>query len=169
MDAMDALLTRRSIRKYTDRPVSDDLVTQLLRAAMAAPSARNQQPWEFIVVRDRQQLEAIATAQPYAGMARDAQLAVVVCADLDRVESEGFWIQDCAAATENLLVAANALGLGAVWSGTYPREDRVSRISALFALPPNVIPFAVVPVGYPADQPGPADRFETSRIHIERW
>jgi nitroreductase len=169
MDAMEAVLTRRSIRKYSDKPVPDDLVMQLLRAAMAAPSARNQQPWEFIVVRDRTQLEAIATAQPYAGMAREARLAVVVCANMNRVESEGFWIQDCAAATENLLIAATALGLGAVWSGTYPREERVSRVRALFDLPDNIVPFAVVPVGYPAEPPVPADRFDRGRIHLEHW
>ena len=166
---MEAILTRRSIRKYTDQPVSDDLVTGLLRAAMAAPSAQNQQPWHFIVVRDRKLLEAISTAQPYAGMARDAQLAVVICGDLSLEKSPGLWAQDCAAATENLLVAANAVGLGTVWSGTYPREERVANVRALFGLPDHVVPFAIVPIGYPAEHPGPSDRFDPSRIHIDRW
>jgi len=169
MDAMEAILTRRSIRKYTDQPVADDLVTELLRAAMAAPSARNQQPWRFIVVRERDRLEAVAVAQPDAGMARNAQVAIVVCADLDLVESEGFWIQDCAAAVENLLLAAHSLGLGAVWSGTYPREDRVEGIRRVCDLPGNIIPFAVIPVGYPAESPGPAHRFDPARVHLERW
>lgn len=169
MDALDAVLTRRSIRKYTDEPVPEDLVATLLRAAMAAPSARNQQPWRFIVVRDRALLAALATAQPNAGMVSQAQVAVVVCADLDLVESEGFWVQDCAAATENLLIAAHALGLGAVWSGTYPREERVAGVREALSLPDHVVPFAVVPIGYPAEHPGPADRFDRERISIDRY
>jgi nitroreductase len=169
MDALDAILTRRSIRKYSDRPVPDDLVTDLLRAAMAAPSAGNQQPWQFIVVRERGLLESIAAASPYAGMTRHAQLAVVVCGDLSREHHPGFWVQDCAAATENLLVAATALGLGAVWLGMYPREERIAGVRALFGLPEHVVPFAIVPVGYPAEYPGPAQRFDPNRIHLDRW
>ncbi|OFW65102.1 MAG: NADH dehydrogenase [Actinobacteria bacterium RBG_13_63_9] len=169
MDALDAVLTRRSIRRYSDSPVSEALVTQLLRAAMAAPSARNQQPWRFIVVRDRAQLAALATAQPNAGMVGQAQVAVVVCADLDLVKSEGFWVQDCAAATENLLIAAHALGLGAVWSGTYPREERVARVGEVVGLPANVVAFAVVPIGYPAEHPAPAERFDSERIHLDHY
>ncbi|OFW61011.1 MAG: NADH dehydrogenase [Actinobacteria bacterium RBG_16_64_13] len=166
---MDSILTRRSIRKYTDKPVPDELVTELLRAAMAAPSAGNQQPWQFVVVRERRLLEAIASATPYSGMTRGAQLAVVICGDLSREQNPGFWVQDCAAATENLLIAANALGLGAVWLGFYPREERVATLRSLFGLPEDIVPFAVVPVGYPADHPEPADRFDENRIHFDRW
>ncbi|MFH0914882.1 MAG: nitroreductase family protein [bacterium] len=166
---MEAILTRRSIRRYTDKPVSDDLVTELLRAAMAAPSAQNQQPWQFVVVRDKDLLEGLAAAQPYAGMTRDAQVAVVICGDLRREKSPGFWVQDCAAATENLLIAANAAGLGAVWTGTYPREERVANVRALLDLPDHIIPFAVVPIGYPAEHPAPAERFDARRIHNDRW
>lgn len=169
MKAIEAILTRRSIRKYTDRPVPDDLITELLRAAMAAPSAVNQQPWQFVVVRDRELLESIATALPYGKMAREAQLAVVVCGDLDQERTPGYWAQDCAAATENLLVAANASGLGAVWLGTYPLEERVAAMRALFGLPEHIVPFAVVPIGYPAEHPGPADRFDPDRIHLDKW
>jgi len=169
VDAIDALLTRRSIRRYTDQPVPEESVTTLLRAAMAAPSARNQQPWRFIVVRDRSRLTAVAAAQPAGGMVAQAQLAVVVCADMDLVESEGFWVQDCAAATENLLIAAHALGLGAVWSGTYPREERVARVREVFGLPDGIIPFAVVAIGYPAERPAPVDRFDPARVHHERY
>jgi nitroreductase len=166
---MEAILSRRSIRRYTDRPVSDDLVTDLLRAAMAAPSAHNQQPWQFVVVKDRDLLQGLAAANPYGGMARDAQLAIVVCGDLSREKSPGFWVQDCAAATENLLIAANAAGLGAVWTGTYPREERVAKVRALLALPDEIVPLAVVPIGYPAEHPAPADRFDPGCIHIDRW
>ena len=166
---MEAILTRRSIRKYTEKPVSDDLVIELLRAAMAAPSAQNQQPWQFVVVRDQNLLEGLAAAQPYAAMTRDAQVAIVICGDLRREKSPGFWVQDCAAATENLLIAANAAGLGAVWTGTYPREERVANVRAVLGLPDHIIPFAVIPIGYPAEHPAPADRFDARRIHNDRW
>ncbi len=166
---MDAILTRRSIRKYTAQPVSDELVTGLLRAAMAAPSAGNQQPWEFVVVRNRKLLESISTASPYAGMVGEAQLAVIVCGNLDREQRVGFWVQDCAAATENLLIAAHAVGLGAVWLGFYPREDRVALLRSLLRLPDRIIPLAVVPIGYPAEHPDPADRFEPERVHLDHW
>jgi nitroreductase len=169
MDALQAVMTRRSIRKYTGQPVSDELVTRLLRAAMAAPSAGNQQPWHFVVIRDRTSLEAIASAHPYGKMAREAQLAVLVCGDESLGDHPGFWVQDCAAATENLLIAAHALGLGAVWLGTYPREDRVAHVRALCAIPDHLMPFAIVPIGYPAEHPAPADRFEEVRVHTERW
>ena len=166
---MEAILSRRSIRKYTDQPVPEALVTDLLRAAMAAPSAQNQQPWHFVVVRDRKLLQAIGGAQPYANMARDAQLAIVICGDLNLEKSPGYWVQDCAAATENLLIAAQAAGLGAVWSGTFPREERVRNVRALFGLPEHVVPFAIVPLGYPAERPEPADRYDRGRVHIDRW
>ncbi len=166
---MDAILTRRSVRKYTDREVPDALVTDLLRAAMSAPSAQNQQPWQFVVVRDRGVLESLAAAHPYGGMTRDAQLAVVVCGDLSQEKSAGFWVQDCAAATENLLIAANAAGLGAVWTGIYPRDERVAKVRAILGLPDHIIPLATVPIGYPAAHPAPADRFDPGRVHIDHW
>lgn len=166
---MNAILTRRSIRKYTDQPVSDETVTELLQAAMAAPSAGNQQPWQFVVIRERRTLDQLAVVHPYAAMAPKAQLAIAVCGDLRLETNEGYWVQDCAAATENLLIAAEAKGLGAVWLGVYPREERVASIQALLGLPDNVIPLSVVPIGYPAEHPGPADRFDPGRIHLERW
>jgi nitroreductase len=166
---MEVILTRRSVRRYADQPVPDALLTDLLRAAMAAPSAGNQQPWQFVVVRDRAVLEAVAGANPYGEMARHAPLAVIVCADLKRENVPGFWVQDCAAATENLLLAAHASGLGAVWCGTYPLEERMQRIRAAVGLPEDVIPFAVVPVGYPVERPAPADRYDADRVHLDRW
>ena len=166
---LDAILSRRSVRAYTDHPVDDRLIEQLLRAAMAAPSAQNEQPWEFVVIRDRGLLEGISRSQPYAGMTRDAQVAIVVCADLDREKSAGFWVEDCAAATENVLLAAHALGLGAVWLGYYPVEERMAALTALLGLPPRVVPFAVVSIGFPAGQPTPVDRFDPARVHHEQW
>jgi nitroreductase len=169
MEALEALLTRRSVRRYTNQPVPDELVDKLLHVAMAAPSAGNEQPWLFVVVRDRGQLKAASAAEQYGGMIAGAQVAVVVCADLDLVEHEGFWIQDCAAATQNLLLGAHALGLGAVWVGTYPREERVEGLRRVFGLPENLVAFSVVAIGCPADQPPPADRFDPSRICLDRY
>ena len=169
MDALEAILGRRSVRKFTDDPVSEETIESLLRAAMAAPSARNQQPWVVIVVREKSLLEKVAAAQPHGGMTAGAQVAVLICADTRLVKSEGFWIQDCAAATQNLLVAAHALGLGAVWVGTYPREARMEGMSKVFKLPEHIVPFALVPLGYPAERPAPADRFDGSRVHLDGY
>jgi nitroreductase len=169
MEFFEAVFTRRSVRDYTDQPVSEESVDCLLRAAMAAPSAGNERPWRFIVARDQRQLEAAAAAHRYGGMIARAQVAVVVCADLDLVEHEGFWQQDCAAATQNLLLAAHALGLGAVWVGTYPREERVEGLRRIFGLPDNLVPFSVVAIGYPAAQPAPMDRFVASRVYIDKY
>lgn len=169
MEAIEAILTRRSVRTYADRPVPDHLVTEILRAAMAAPSARNEQPWEFVVVRERSALDQMAAVSPYAGMLRHVQVAIVVCGDLEREKSPGFWVQDCAAATENLLIAAHALGLGAVWLGIYPREERVTRLRRLAGLPEHVVPLAIISIGYPAERPEPVERFDASRIHLDHW
>jgi nitroreductase len=169
MDALEAILTRRSIRSYTDQPVTDEVVDGLMRAAMAAPSAGNQQPWQFVLVRDRTLLSEIATISPYGGMLSSAQLAVAVCGDLSLERIGGFWVQDCSAATENLLVAANAMGLGAVWLGVYPVEERAAGVRTRLGLPEHVVPLGIVSIGYPAENPGPADRYDRGRIHLERW
>jgi nitroreductase len=169
MELFEALFTRRSVRRYTDRPVGEESVTSLLRAAMAAPSAGDQRPWRFIVLRDRERLEAAAAAEPYGAMIAHAQLAVVICADLDLVEHDGFWQQDCAAATQNLLLAAHALGLGAVWVGTYPREDRVEGLRRILGLPDNLVPFSVVPIGYPATSAPREERFDAARVYFDKW
>ncbi len=136
---------------------------------MAAPSAGNQQPWEFVVVRDRQILNGITGVHPYSQMLKEAQLAIVVCADLDREKHVGYWPQDCAAATENILLEAQHLGIGSVWLGVYPREDRVNGIKELLGLPERVIPMAVISLGYPAETKGPSERFDKSRIHTDKW
>lgn len=166
---MEGILTRRSIRRYAQDPVSEEQVTALIRAAMAAPSAGNQQPWQFVVVRDQAVRGVIAGANPYGGMAREAPVAIVVCADMTRDDRPGFWPQDCAAATQNLLLAAHAAGLGAVWCGTYPREERMGPIAQVLGLPEHIIPFSVVPIGYPAERPAPADRYDAGRVHFDRW
>jgi nitroreductase len=169
METIEAILTRRSIRKYTDRSVPDELVSQLLKAAMAAPSAGNEQTWQFIVIRDRALLDAIPKFHPYSAMLKYASVAILVCGDLSLEKFKGCWVQDCSAATQNLLLAATATGLGAVWTAVYPMEDRVAGMRQLLTLPEHVIPLSLVPIGYPAEQPAKADRFNAERVHGDRW
>jgi nitroreductase len=167
--ALDFILTRRSIRKFANRPVADELVTQLLRAAMAAPSAGNQQPWHFVVMTDRTVLDAVPAFHPHAAMIREAPLAIAVCGDLSLEKHQGMWTLDCSAATQNLLLAVNALGLGAVWLGIYPRAERMAGMKELLGLPETVIPFSLVPIGYPNEHKPPADRYQESRVRRNRW
>lgn len=169
MEAMEAILTRRSVRSYTDAPVPDSVVKALLEAAMSAPSAGNQQPWQFICVTDRDMLSAITRVHPYSAMLKQAPLAIVVCGDLSRERIRGYWVQDCSAATQNLLIAARAQGLGAVWLGVHPLEDRVTGLRKLFGMPESIVPLAVVSIGYPTIAQGMADRYDGRRIHINTW
>ena len=165
----DPVLARRSIRAYTDEPVSEAQVERLLRAAMAAPSAGNQQPWRFVLVTDRDTLRAVNDFHPYARMLERAPLAVVVCGATEGIRWPGFWEQDCAAAVENLLIEAEMLGLGAVWLGVHPLEERVAGLRALLGVPDGVTPFAIVAVGRPAEGKKPADRYRAEHVHRERW
>jgi nitroreductase len=169
MDALDAIHTRRSIRKYQDRPVEDTLVRDCLAAAMSAPSAGNGQPWQFVVITERGILDRIPELHPHAPMARQAQVGVVVCADLAREKYAGYWPIDCAAATQNLLLAAHALGLGAVWCGIHPRPERVAAMRSLLALPEGITPFALVLMGWPGEESGRRERFDATRIHYNGW
>ena len=169
MEAIQAILTRRSIRTYTPEPVPDSLITEVLTAAMSAPSAGNQQPWQFVVIADRRLREEIPKFHPYAQMVPDAPVAIAVCGDLRLESYKGYWVQDCSAATQNLLLAAHARGLGAVWVGIYPKEERVQRLQTLLGLPAHVIPLALVPMGFPAERVPPATRFDSSRVHRNHW
>jgi nitroreductase len=168
MEAMEAILTRRSIRKYTTRPVAEQLIKHLLEAAMCAPSARNQQSWQFLVIRERAKLDRLHEVHPNVPSA-GAPLAILVCGDLSVEASPGFWVQDCSAAVENLLLAAHASGLGAVWSGVYPREERVAAVRALFELPEHIMPLAVLAIGYPAEEKGRQERYDSKKVHFDRW
>jgi nitroreductase len=169
MDRLDNIMERRSIRRFLPDPVDGATVEILLRAAMAAPSAGNEQPWRFVVVRDREVLRRLADASPYASMVPSAPLAIVVCGDTSVEKHTGFWVQDCSAATENLLLAANALGLGAVWLGFHPAFERAEAAARALALPEGVIPLAVVPVGLPSETKPPADRYDPTYVHADRW
>jgi nitroreductase len=169
MDTLEAIHTRRSIREYLDKPIPEELVTKLLAAAMAAPSARNQQPWEFVVITDKSLLGKTPSINPYTQMAVDAPLAILVCGNLHIETSPGYWVVDCAAAVQNMLLCAHALGLGAVWTGTYPNEERMDGYTELFNLPEHVVPHTLVVIGYPAQQLSPEDRFRPERIHYNSW
>ena len=164
MDALEAIHTRRSIRKFDGAPVSPEQIEVLLRAAMAAPSAGNAQPWRFVVVTDRAILDRIPDIHPYAAMARTAPAGILVLGDASLEKYPGYWVLDCAAAIQNMLLAARATGLGAVWTGIYPTPERVAAFSRLFALPGHVIPHSLVVVGHPAQTPAPVDRFNPSRV-----
>ncbi|WP_041078736.1 nitroreductase family protein [Thermotoga caldifontis] len=166
---MSIIYLRRSVRKYQNKDVGDEIVTELLRAAMHAPSAGNAQPWHFIVIRSEEGKQRIAEVHPYARMVLQAPVAILVCADPSLEIYKGFWVQDCSAATMNILLRAVELGLGAVWCGVYPNEERVEAFRKIFGLPGHVVPFSIVPVGYPAETPNPVDRFKPERIHYEAW
>jgi len=166
---MKNILARRSIRKYTQKPVSAKTLKELLRAAMSAPSAGNQQPWEFVVINDRSVLDQIPSVHPYALMLKEAPVAVLICGNLKREKHKDFWVQDCSAAVENLLIAATSKKLGTVWLGVYPRQDRVDGLKKLLGLPEHVIPLALVPVGHPAEKKPPVNRYDPARIYCNRW
>lgn len=172
MDALKAILGRKSVRRFSDRPVEkEDLVT-LVRAAMSAPSAMDTRPWAFVVVTDRDKLKSLAAGLPYAAMAAEAAAAVVVCGVLSRCRPESpadYWVQDCSAATENLLVAAEALGLGAVWTGVHPRQERVELVRRVLGLPEDVVPLNLIPVGYPGDDAVSKDKFDGTAVHWDGW
>jgi len=169
MDAYDTIMTRRSIRAYTAQPVNEGLIKDLLAAAMSAPSASNRQPWHFVAITDRRQLDTLTAILPYGQMLKQAPLAIVVCGDRERQPMEGYWVQDCSAATQNILLAAHARGLGAVWLGVYPREERIQGVTQLLGLPEQVTPLAVLSIGYPAEHKEPADRYDETRTHRDRW
>ena len=169
MEVLEAIRTRRSIRSYARREVSEDAIQTILRAGMAAPSAGNEQPWEFLLIRSRETLERISEAHPYADMVAHAPLAILVCGNLTRVRHRDFWVQDLAAATQNMLLAAHAMGLGSVWVGVHPREKRVAELRAVIALPDEIVPFAILPIGYPAEPKPPDDRYDQHRIYREEW
>jgi len=169
MDALQAILTRRSIRRYEPTPVTEDQLKDLLEAAMAAPSAGNQQPWHFIVVTERRTLDAIAAVHPHAQMLKEAPAAVVVCGDTTSLRHVDFWVQDCAAAVQNILLAATALGLGSCWVGVHPRAERETALRGVFNFPESIVPVAVVALGHGAEVKGPALRYQEERVHRERW
>lgn len=170
---MSIIFERTSVRKYTSEPVSKEQIELLLKAGMAAPSARNLQPWEFIVIQNQDTLNKIAQIGQNAHMLSEAPLAIVVCADTNKdfypTQNINFWVQDCSAVTQNIMLQAVELGLGSVWIGTYPKEVMVKPVSEMLGLPENIIPFSIISIGYPADEVQPKNKFDKNKIHLENW
>ena len=174
-NAADAVLenihNRKSVRQYTPEPVSQEHIETMLKAAMAAPTAVNYQPWRIVVVTDRAQLDEMAELLPYAKMLKQAPLAIVVCGETVWMggNENPYWQQDCAAATQNLLLAAEALGLGAVWTGVYPNETLYPKLHDFLNMPPEVQPFCAIPIGHPAGDDKPKDKWKPENIHYGKW
>lgn len=168
---MEAIFNRRSIRKFQEQPVSGELVKQILRAGMAGPTAGNSQEWEFIVFSDPKKKERIMQDSEYAFPVKTAPVCILVCADLDREvhKDAGWWIQDCSAALENMLVEATQLGLGSIWLGVYPVKERVDGVREIFSLPEHVMPLGLMALGYAAKEKPPIDRYLEDRVHWEAY
>ncbi len=172
-DVLTAIATRRSIRKFdASRAVEDAKIDQILKAAMAAPSAMDRRPWEFVVVKDKGQLQKLGERLPNSRVGNGAQLAIVVCGSLDNGlpgRGKEYWIHDCSAAAMNILLAAHGLGLGAVWTGVYPGEDRIAAVREILAIPDGYAPLNVIPIGYPAEDPAVKNKWNPAKIHADRW
>lgn len=167
---IDNIMTRASVRSYTDAPISKETIDTLLRAGMAAPTAGNKQPWKFIAVTERERLDSLAHGN--WRMAAKAQAAIIVCGDTSNVfpgEGKDYWVQDCSAASENILLAAHAVGLGAVWCGCYPISERVTLVKRLFNIPSEIVPMSIIMLGYPASPVEPKDKYKPENIHYNNW
>jgi nitroreductase len=158
---------RKSVRHFTGQPVSKDQIEILLRAGMAAPTAVNRQPWAFYVVSQRETLDTLAEQLPYAKMLSQVETAIVVCGDMGKagnLKEQGYWVQDCSAATENILLAAESLGLGAVWTAAYPYDDRTAVVTKALDLPENHVPLNVIPIGYSTGEDQPKNKWKPENV-----
>ena len=166
-EAIEVILARKSVREYVaDKPVEQEKIDLMVKAGMAAPSGRDLRPWEIVVVDDRQKLDELAEALPYAKMLAEAPLAIIVCGNSER---SSYWYVDCSAVTQNILLAAEALGIGAVWTGVYPDETRVGAVKASMGLPEEVLPLCVIPMGYPKGDTQPKDKYDAAKLHRNGW
>ncbi len=169
MDALKAILTRRSIRKFTGEIIKDEDLQLILKAGFAAPSAHNRQPWEFVVLKDKNNIEAFAKEHPYAKMLPQAGCGIIVCGNIDVQKEEGFLVEDCSAAIQNMLIAIHALGLGAVWCGIHPKTKLTKMTKKLLNLPDSIIPVGLIAVGYKNEIKEPKDDFDEKKIHYNKW
>lgn len=169
MEAIEAIMTRRSIRRFTDEAVTEAELDTVLRAAMAAPSASNEQSWRFVVVRDRDVLTRLSEATTFAGALAGAPVGVVVCADRLALRYPGFCVIDCSAAIENALLASHAIGLGGVWIGVHPVPTFVHAVRRVIRAPRRVVPMSMVALGHPAESKPAADRYDPAKVHLETW
>lgn len=164
---LDTIFNRKSVRKYTERPVEKEMLETLARAGMAAPSSKDRRPWEFIIVTDRKLLDAMGEGLPLARMLKETKQAIIVCGDT--VKSENAWYLDCSAAAQNILLAAESMGLGAVWTAAYPYPDRIKVVREVLNLPNHLVPLTVIPVGYPQGSEKPKVKFNKQQIHYNSW
>ena len=169
METIKAIKTRRAIRQFKDKEVPDKIIKEILSAAMHAPSAHNEQPWQFVVIKDKETMKKMQKLSPWLGMLDTAPAAILVCGDKKLEKAEGYWVQDCSACAMLLWISAHDQGLGAVWCGIYPREDRVKGFQELLDLPKQVIPLCLMPIGYPAEKKTREDRYKEERIHEDKW
>jgi nitroreductase len=171
-DFLNVIYTRRSVRTFTGEPVKKDDLTEILRAGMSAPSAVNVQPWAFVAVTDRDTLDELCEALPYAKMLDKAGAAIIVCGvpEKDDTYAKDYWVMDCSLASGNILLAAHAMGYGAVWTAAYVNDERVRSVRRILSIPENIVPLNVIPVGVPADRDAkPLDKFKQENIHWEKW
>ncbi len=171
---IECIMTRTSVRNYTGEEVNDSIINKILRAGMAAPTAANQQPWQFVVVTDQILKDSITNAFEYTKMVKDCSFAIVVCGDMDNlfegdIPDGGFWVEDCSAASENMLLAAHALGLGGVWCGIYPLRDREQRLHSILNLPSNLTPLNVMAFGYPSQPTSPKNKWNPAKVHYNSF
>lgn len=168
---IENIMTRTSIRQFTDRQIAKDTLENIVKAGMAAPSAVNAQPWAFVVVTEKAVLDSLNSVHPHSNL-KTATAAIIVCGDLKKaLEGDGqeYWVQDCSAATENILLAAHAYGLGAVWCGVYPIKERVDAVKGVLGIPEDIVPLNIVTMGYPDENPEPKNKFKEENIHFQKW
>lgn len=171
-DILKTIHSRKSVRKYTEKKVNREDLDTLIKAGMAAPTAKNTQPWEFIVITKKETLIKLAEAMENGKMLAQAGAAIIICGNLERAlegDREGYWIHDCAAATENILLAAESLGLGAVWIGLHPVSEREGKVREISSIPQEIIPFSVISIGYPEGDEQPKNKYNSDFIHEEKW
>ena len=166
---MKAIYKRRSIRSYTDQPISNETIRSFIKAGMNAPSAGNAQTWHFVIITKRELLDGIADVHPYAQMLRQAPAAILVCGDPSLEKHAGFWVQDCSAATENILLEIADQDYGGVWVGIYPNNFRVDKIANILNIPKKIIPFSLISVGHPAEEKPMKDLFREERLRYNQW
>ena len=164
---LETIFNRKSVRKYTERPVEKEKLETLVRAGMAAPSSRDRRPWEFVIVTDRDLLDKMGDGLPLARMLKETKQAIIVCGDT--VKSENAWQLDCSAAAQNILLAAESIGLGAVWTAAYPYPERMKIIQDALQLPEHILPLTVIPLGYPTAIEKPKDKYNKQQIHYNGW
>lgn len=169
MDAIEAIRTRRSVRKYIKKPIADKIVIELIELGMNAPSAGNERPWHFVVIKDTKILKKIPNFHCHSNMLKEALLAILVCFDINLEKHKGMAVQDCSASTENILIAANSKELGSVWLGIYPREERMKGMRELLNIPEKIIPFSLISLGYPKEKITKDRNIDQKRIHYNHW